>query len=103
MDLGSLRDAIHSGDFEWRKHALVRLAERNICQSDALRVITEGEVIEEYAGDKPFPSCLMFKVVAGCPLHVVVSFAASSQKAYIITVYEPCTDEFESDFRTRRE
>ena len=67
-----------------------------------LKVILEGEIIEEYLEDKPFPSCLMFKIIEGEPLHVVVSFDEERKKASIITAYKPSLNKFEPDFKARR-
>jgi hypothetical protein len=44
MDLDRSRRAVRSERFEWRKLALVRIAERNLRQSD---ILERGEVIEE--------------------------------------------------------
>jgi len=93
---------IKNGNFEWRKHILVRLAERNIKQKTIIEVILSGEVIEDYPHDKPFPSCLIFKMIEGKPYHVVVGFDSEYKKTYIITAYNPSLDKFEPDFRTRR-
>lgn len=49
MDINKLREAIKKNNFEWRKHTLIRLAERNISQDVILKVILEGEVIEDYS------------------------------------------------------
>ena len=102
MDLERLREAIESGKFEWRKHTLIRLAERNISQDVIIEVIMKGEIVESYPHNAPFPSCLILGWVEGKPYHVVVSFDEVSEMGYIITVYEPSLDKFESDFRTRR-
>jgi len=102
MDIEKLQKAIKMGNYEWRKHTLVRLAERSISQDVVLRVILEGEVIEDYPNDKPFPSCLIFKMIERGPYHVVVSFNPEFKKAYIITAYQPTLDKFEPDFKTRR-
>jgi len=102
MDINKLRETIQKNNFEWRKHTLIRLAERNISQDVVLEVILEGEVIEDYPKDRPFSSCLMFKVVKGKPFHVVVGLDEQNQKGYIITTYEPTLDKFESDFKKRR-
>ncbi len=102
IDLGKLREVIKSGRFEWRKHTLVRLAEKNISQDVAIEVIMKGEVIEDYPHNTPFPSCLMLGWVGGKPYHVVVSFDKDSGMGYIITAYEPSLDKFEPDFKTRR-
>lgn len=102
MDIGGLREAIKAGNFEWRKHTLIRLAERNIAQDIIFMVILSGEVIEDYPKDRPFPSCLIFKMIEDKPYHVVVGFDSEGKKAYIITTYNPGLDKFEPDFRTRR-
>lgn len=102
MNINKLRETILKNNFEWRKHTLVRLAERNISQNVVLEVILKGEVIEDYPENRPFSSCLMFKVVKGKPFHVVVSLDEQNQKAYIITAYKPNLDKFESDFKKRR-
>jgi hypothetical protein len=102
MDTKLLVELIKSGSFEWRKHTLVRLAERDIPQDIVLEVILTGEIIEDYPQDNPFPSYLMFKMIKGKPYHVVVSLDVQYKKAYIITAYNPSLDKFESDFKTRR-
>jgi len=68
-----------------------------------LEVILDGEVIEDYPEDHPFPSCLIFEMVWGKPFHVVISLDNQNQKAYIITAYIPTLDKFGPNFRTRRE
>lgn len=102
MNLASFRKAIEKGNYEWKKHTLIRLAQRNISQDSILEVILKGEVIEDYPEDRPFPSCLIFKMIENKPFHAVVGLDAQNQKAYIITAYEPTLDKFEPDFKTRR-
>jgi len=102
MDLQKLREAVKSGRFEWRKHTLVRLAERNVSQDIIIEVIMKGDIIENYPHNTPFPSCLILGWVEGKPYHVV-SLDEASEIGYIITAYEPSLDKFEPDFRTRRQ
>jgi hypothetical protein len=102
MDLERLREAIKSDRFEWRKHTVARLAERNISQDMIMEAIMQGEIIEDYPHNTPFPSCLILSWVKGKPYHVVVSFDETLEIGYIITAYEPNLDKFEPDFRTRR-
>lgn len=47
----------------FKNHAVLRMLERGITKSEVLHVIDEGEVIEIYSDDKPYPSCLMFGMV----------------------------------------
>ena len=102
MNLVSLRKAVRKGNYEWKKHTLIRLAERNISQDAILEVILKGKVIEDYSEDQPFSSCLIFKMIENKPFHAMVSLDDQNQKAYIITAYEPTLDKFELNFRTRR-
>ncbi len=46
MNIEEVREAIKRGNYEWRKHTLIRMAERNIAQRMVLEVILEGEIIE---------------------------------------------------------
>lgn len=102
FDIEKLRNAVQSGQVEWRKHTLQRLAERNISQKEALTVLLLGEVIRYYPDDRPFPSALVFSFVGSRPLHVVASYDSEYDLGYIITVYEPSLEVFEPDYKTKR-
>lgn len=102
MDIEKFRKAIEEGRIEWRKHVLQRLAERTILQHDLIKVLLSGKVIEDYPENKPYPSSLFLGFSKGEPLHVVASFDKDNRLAYIITVYRPSDQSFESDFRTRK-
>ena len=41
------------------QHFRKRMYERNILLSDVMRAVDNGEIIEEYPEDYPFPSCLI--------------------------------------------
>lgn len=86
----------------WKQHALRRLQQRKILQSEVKECIANGEIIEEYITDKPFASCLVFGITLNnrC-LHVVCS--VDGELLYIITAYEPDVIKFEGDLKTRRE
>lgn len=103
MDLDQLRKAIDDRQIEWKKHALSRMLERGISRSDVLSVILDGDIIEQYPDDNPYPSLLMYKYVSERPIHAVVAYNSDDRKAYVITAYEPSEDTFEDDFMTRRD
>ncbi len=100
--LDNLRKAATAGAIEWNRHALVRMAERNIMRADIIATLLKGDVIESYPNARPFPSCLMLGLAAGKPLHVVSAFDEKQNKTFVITSYEPDLKYFEPDFRTRR-
>jgi len=86
----------------FRIHALRRMAQRHISQSEVRYVVETGAVLEEYPEDRPFPSHLILGWVRDRPLHVVAAKDAVSQETVIVTVYEPDTAKWSGDFRTRR-
>lgn len=102
MDIQKLHKLVQQGKYEWKKHVLVRLAERNILQAEVVKVVLTGEIIEEYPKDYPLPSCLILGWVGNKPFHIVVGLDTISEIVYFITAYEPNLEEFESDFKTRR-
>lgn len=60
-----------------------------------------GEVIEVYESDRPYPSCLILHIEAQ-PLHVVAAADPVARVCHVITAYRPDLDRFEPDYRTRR-
>ncbi len=102
IDLELLRQAVGERRVEWRKHVLQKLAERNISQDSVIEVILNGERIQDYTEDRPFPSALFLAYVGGKPLHVVAAYDETKRLSYIITAYEPSLDVFESDYKTRK-
>ena len=50
----------------------------------------------------PFPSKLIFKLVNNRPLHAVIAMDTENKVLIIVTVYEPDSQKFESDFITRK-
>lgn len=83
------------------RHCQLRLEKRGIAIEDAEYAIMNGEMIEQYPKDYPFPSCLVFCILPNSlPLHVVCSMGDGH--LYLITAYYPTLDKFEPDFKTRR-
>ena len=83
------------------QHAEYRLKERVIKYSDTKSCILSGEIIEQYASDYPFPSCLVLgKAINGQPLHTVAGIGNGF--LWIVTAYYPTADEWENDYKTRK-
>ena len=102
FDVYGLKRNIEKGHVQWQQHALERIFQRGVKREDVFGVLQEGEIIEEYFDDKPWPSALFLGWVDGQPLHVVAAYSREFQKVAIVTVYEPSLEYFENDFRTRR-
>ena len=102
MNKGKLKEALASNKIEWRKHALERMLQRNISRVEVKKVLEFGDIIENYEKDMPYESAL-FLYIVGTPIHVVASFDEDSMMIYVITAYIPDSENFENDFKTRRE
>jgi hypothetical protein len=86
----------------YRVHAIQRMFQRNISAEEVRQVITTGETIETYPGDKPFPSRLILGWSGTRPLHVVAADNMPTQETIIVTVYQPNLDEWEQGFKRRK-
>ena len=60
-----------------------------------------GEIIESYPDDYPYPSALILGYDSNSnPLHIVAGIGDESLK--IVTTYYPSLDKWESDYKTRK-
>ena len=64
------------------QHSRKRFAERGISIDDIRYVFRTGEIIAQYPGDTPFPSCLILGYSGERALHVV----ASIDKGLVYTI-----------------
>ena len=65
-------------------------------------VIRNGEIIEEYPTDYPYPSCLVLgRTMNRRILHVVIG--ATEDKIWLVTVYEPDAEKWDRQFKCRKE
>ena len=79
------------------EHLLTRIRQRKIRLEDIKFAIANGEIIEQYPVDYPFPSCL----INGEDIHVVCSIG--EERLYIITAYRPTPERWEDEGRKRKE
>ena len=64
--------------------------------------VFDGEIIENYPDDNPYPSCLVYGNAFGRdPVHSVWAFNRETRWAVLITVYRPDPERW-LDWRTRR-
>jgi hypothetical protein len=106
LRIEDLRDCLNNETLILTDHLLTRMRQRNIRFTDIKRAIENGEIIEQYPTDYPFPSCL----INGENIHVVCSLGEnhlgeshlSKHHLYIITAYRPSSSQWEDGGRTRR-
>ncbi len=75
--------------------------ERCISTQDVKNALKTGEIIVNYPDDTPYPSRLVLGFVNGRALHVVVATNEHDNMDIVITVYEPNSDVWASDFKRR--
>lgn len=102
IDINRLKEYAEQHKMFMSQHASNRCEQRNISKKDIKNCILTGEIIEQYPGDFPWPSCLIYGYTAdNKTVHVVVSDSGEASK--IITAYIPDTETFEPDLKTRKE
>lgn len=82
-------------------HASERFRQRGIKAKDIREAVGNGEIIEQYTDDYPYPSCLILGMSAKKEyIHVVMSDEGNSSR--IITAYFPSAEKWEPDLKTRK-
>lgn len=101
LNIEYIRKCIINRNIVWTRHCLNRINQRNILISDVKKVISDGEIIEYYYDDYPYPSCLIIGKSNNRVIHVVCGM--NNNLVYMITAYHPDSEEWEEDMKTRRE
>lgn len=100
MNINDLRRLCNDETIQMSSHCYKRCVERKISYEEIKLCIKNGEIIENYPEDYPYPSALVFSN-ADKPLHVVAGL--SEDYLWIITAYRPDSDKWEPDYKTRKE
>jgi Domain of unknown function (DUF4258) len=74
---------------------------RGISQAEVRIVVENGEVIEDYPADTPYPSQLLLGWSRTRPVHVVVAYNVTDDEAIVITAYEPDPPQWDAEFKRR--
>ncbi|MEW6200425.1 MAG: DUF4258 domain-containing protein [bacterium] len=86
----------------YRVHAIDRMIERRISDEAIHHVLREGETIENYPDDRPYPSRLVLGFFNERPVHIVVADNNEDRETIVITVYEPDPELWKNNFRRRK-
>lgn len=101
IDINFIKQLVVNKKIRWTNHVISRLLQRNISQNDVEVALLNGEIIEEYKNDYPFPSCLVYGVtLKNKVLHIVCGI--NNLELWIITVYYPNNIKWENDFKKRK-
>jgi hypothetical protein len=90
MTIDKIIDAIRKNRLRITDHADEEALADKLSFDEIFFSVFQGEIIEDYAGDKPYPSCLIYgDTFTGEPVHSVWAYNEDNQWAVLITVYRP--------------
>lgn len=102
IEIEKLRQYVAEDKIFATNHASERFHQRGVNIDDIFNAIDNGEIIEQYPNDYPYPSCLILgENLRGEKIHAVLSDEGTSSR--IITAYFPDVDKWSEDLRIRRQ
>lgn len=102
LNIEKIKQLVNDGKLRWTNHIAMRLLQRKINQEDVEYALLNGEIIENYEDDYPYPSCLVLGLnKANEYIHVVCG--SNGMELWLITAYYPNQAEWEDDLKTRKE
>lgn len=90
MDLADITGAIEADRVRISDHADEEAQADQLILSEIVFSVHNGEIIEDYPTDRPYPSCLVYgRTMHDEPVHSVWAYNVVNQWAVLITVYRP--------------
>ena len=90
MNIDDIIGVIRHGRVHVTEHAQNEAEEDRLSYDDIFASVFQGTVIEDYPGDRPFPSCLIYgNTYDQEPVHSVWAYNQEVGRAILITVYRP--------------
>ncbi len=90
MSIDEIIEAIRSNRLRITDHADEEAHDDKLNFDEIFFSVFQGEIIEDYPHDKPYPSCLIYgDTFTGKPVHNVWAFNEINGWAVLITVYRP--------------
>ena len=88
-------------EYIYRLHAIERMFQRDISELDVEKAVEEGDIIESYLDDKPYPSYLILHFLGTQAIHVVYA-KDTDGNIVVITAYYPDPDKWKNNFKIRK-
>ena len=101
MDINLFRQICTDETIQITQHALFRCRQRNIKLDEIKHCIRNGEIIEEYPDDHPYPSALICFSENVTAMHTLVGLG--DDEIWIITAYYPDPQKWVNNYKTRKE
>lgn len=100
--LFKIQQAIKEEKVSFTNHSKDEADNDNLRFSQIFNSVMNGDVIEDYPADKPYPSCLIYgRTESGDPVHSVWGYNKESGFVVLITVYKPDPERW-IEFRERK-
>ena len=101
IDIINLRSYFENDEVLISDHVAMRFRQRGLKVKNIRFVVNNGEIIEQYPDDYPFPSCLILgKTIDGKYIHVVMSDEGKMSK--VITAYYPDPNKWDDQLKVRK-
>jgi len=102
LTINEIIDAIKNDRIRITDHADEEANSDELKYDEIVLSVLNGEIIEEYKKDKPYPSCLIFgENFKKQPIHSVWGYNKENKWAVLITVYRPDPKKW-IDWKVRR-
>ena len=102
LNIHSIREKVKGAKYRISFTHTEKLRERRIEMVEIEEAIANGVIIEAYPDDPRGPSCLIMGFNhQSRPLHIVCG-NLKAERILVITAYEPSSEEWEEDWKTRR-
>jgi len=90
VNIENIFDAIRHNRIRIADHADEEAQADHLLFDEIFISVFQGEIIEDYPTDKPYPSCLIYgETFRKEPVHSVWAYNPVNQWAVLITVYRP--------------
>jgi hypothetical protein len=90
MTIDNLIQAVKSNQVRVTDHADEEAQADTLILDEIFYSVSQGEIIEDYPTDRPFPSCLVYgNNQKAEPIHSVWAYNENTQWAVLVTVYRP--------------
>jgi hypothetical protein len=90
IEIETITESIKANRFRITDHADEEAINDGISLVQAFESISNGQIIEQYPEDDPYPSCLIYsKLENGDPIHTVWAFNPATSASVLITTYRP--------------
>jgi hypothetical protein len=90
MNIEDIKKSINNHRIRITDHADEEAEADGLTFDEIFFSVSNGEIIEKYSTDKPYPSCLIYgQTFGGDPVHSVWAFNEENRWSVLITVYRP--------------